>query len=124
MISGTPGGTHEILIRRLCPYLILPLYNTMVMEIDATPLSPKLMTSAKVATGEDGREIEERPQLTTPMNPTSNITSSSQTHFVTPIHPDTQAGVLTRINYSSEDVDRERELEAPPGFWSQPPKGM
>ncbi|GJW72862.1 hypothetical protein Tco_0132232 [Tanacetum coccineum] len=29
-------------------------------------------------------------------------------------------GVVTRLNYSSEDVDKERELEAPPGYRSQP----
>ncbi|GJZ57999.1 hypothetical protein Tco_0613493 [Tanacetum coccineum] len=32
-------------------------------------------------------------------------------------------GVATRLNHSSDDVDKERKLEAPPGFWSQPPGG-
>ncbi|GKC24845.1 hypothetical protein Tco_1026995 [Tanacetum coccineum] len=82
------------------------------------------MTSARVTTGEEEREIEGRPQLTTPLNPTSNITSSSQTYFVTPVHPDTQAGIATRLNDSSVDVDEERELEAPPRFRSQPHRGV
>ncbi|GJX72370.1 hypothetical protein Tco_0309541 [Tanacetum coccineum] len=29
-------------------------------------------------------------------------------------------GVATRLNYSSEDVDEEREMEAPPGFQPRP----
>ncbi|GKB44830.1 hypothetical protein Tco_0889772, partial [Tanacetum coccineum] len=32
-------------------------------------------------------------------------------------------GVATRLNYSSEDVDEERKLEAPPGFRRQPLRG-
>ncbi|GJV36831.1 hypothetical protein Tco_1409308 [Tanacetum coccineum] len=114
------------------------------MEIDTTPSSPTLMTSVRVPTGEEGREIEGGPQ------PTSNITSSSQAQFITPVHPDMQAvdeafvvanysqlerlmrkgmkelrlqGVVTQLNYSSEDVDEEREMEAPPGYRSQPPGG-
>ncbi|GJY67114.1 hypothetical protein Tco_0469352 [Tanacetum coccineum] len=33
-------------------------------------------------------------------------------------------GVATRLNYLSKDVDKERELEAPPGLRSQPPRGV
>ncbi|GKB03087.1 hypothetical protein Tco_0831176 [Tanacetum coccineum] len=33
-------------------------------------------------------------------------------------------GVATHLNYSSKDVDKERELEAPHGLRSQPPKGV
>ncbi|GJT27996.1 hypothetical protein Tco_0908271 [Tanacetum coccineum] len=58
-ISGTLGGTRDILIRRA----------TLILYFLYTSLSP----------------------WTTPLNPTSNITSSSQTHFVTPVHPDVQA---------------------------------
>ncbi|GJV46585.1 hypothetical protein Tco_1431121 [Tanacetum coccineum] len=101
------------------------------------------MTSAAVIPGGEERDVVGRPQLTTHLNPSSNITSSSQTYFVTPIHPDMQTvdeafvmanysqleplirrrmkelrlqGMATRLNYSSEDVDEEREMEAPPGF--------
>ncbi|GJZ61474.1 chaperone protein ClpD, chloroplastic [Tanacetum coccineum] len=100
------------------------------------------------ATGEEGREIEGRPKPITPLNPTSNITSNSQTQFVTPVRPDMQAvdeafvmanylqleplmrkrmkelrlqGVATRLNYAS-DVDEKIELEASPRFRSQPPE--
>ncbi|GKC44629.1 hypothetical protein Tco_1062351 [Tanacetum coccineum] len=96
------------------------------------------MTSARVTTYEEDREAKWRPQLTTPLNPTSNVTSNSQTYFIIPMHPATQAvdkafvmanyiqlepllrkrirelrlhGVVTCLNYSSEDVDKERELE-------------
>nr|GEX93815.1 hypothetical protein [Tanacetum cinerariifolium] len=118
------------------------------MEIDTTPSSPTLTTSARVTTCEEWREAEGRPQLTTPLNPTSDITSNSQTHFIIPMHPDTQAvdeafvmanylqseplitkkelrfqGVVICLNYSSEDVNEERELKVPLGFRSQPPKG-
>nr|GEW32424.1 hypothetical protein [Tanacetum cinerariifolium] len=40
------------------------------------PSSPTLMTSARVLSGEEGREIEGGPQPITPLNPTSNITST------------------------------------------------
>ncbi|GKC85278.1 hypothetical protein Tco_1140995 [Tanacetum coccineum] len=107
------------------------------------------MTSARVTTYEEDREAKWRPQLTTPLNPTSNVTSNSQTYFIIPMHPATQAvdkafvmanyiqlepllrkrirelrlhGVVTCLNYSSEDVDKERELEVPLGFRSQPPR--
>nr|GEW88688.1 hypothetical protein [Tanacetum cinerariifolium] len=94
------------------------------------------------------REIKGRPQLTTPLNPTSNITSSSQTHFVTLVHPDTVdeaffmvnylqleplmrkrmrelglQSVATHLNYSRDDVDEERELEAPPSSDHSLPEG-
>ncbi|GKC74050.1 hypothetical protein Tco_1119933 [Tanacetum coccineum] len=98
------------------------------------------MTSATAIPNEE-REAVRRPQLTICLNPTSNFTSSSQTHFVTSVHPDAQAvdepfilanysrleplmrrrmrelrmqGVATHLNYSSEDVDEEREMEALP----------
>nr|GEX80471.1 reverse transcriptase domain-containing protein [Tanacetum cinerariifolium] len=32
-------------------------------------------------------------------------------------------GMTTHLNYSSKDVDEEREMEAPPGFRPQPPRG-
>ncbi|GJR47595.1 hypothetical protein Tco_1315698 [Tanacetum coccineum] len=119
------------------------------MEIDTTPSSLTLMTSAGVTVNEEGREIEGRLHPITPLNPTSNITSNNQTPFITPVHPDMHAvdeafvkanysqleplirkrmkelrlqGIATWINYSSEDVDEERELEAPPGFRPQPPR--
>nr|GEW38813.1 hypothetical protein [Tanacetum cinerariifolium] len=122
----------------------------MVMEIDTTPSSPTLMTSARVSTNEERKEIKGGPQPITPLNPTLNITSSSQAQIVTPVHPDTQTvnepfvmanysqlepfmrkrmkelklqEVMTRLNYSREDVDEERELEAPPGYRSQPLEG-
>nr|GEY20422.1 hypothetical protein [Tanacetum cinerariifolium] len=33
-------------------------------------------------------------------------------------------GIATRLNYSSEDVYEERQMEAPPEFQSQPPRDM
>ncbi|GJX93905.1 hypothetical protein Tco_0348491 [Tanacetum coccineum] len=105
------------------------------------------MTSAVVILNAEEREVMRGPQFTTPLNPTSNITSSSQTYFVTLIHPDVQVvdeafvmenysqleplmrrrmkelrlqGIATRLNYSSEDVDEEREMEASPGVQLQP----
>ncbi|GJX45160.1 hypothetical protein Tco_0261836 [Tanacetum coccineum] len=86
--------------------------SIMVLEIDTTPSSPTLVTLAAVVLDEEEREVIGRPQLTIPLNPTSNITSNSHTHF----------GMATHFNYSSEDVDEERELEAPPGFRPQPLK--
>ncbi|GJV59705.1 RNA-directed DNA polymerase, eukaryota, reverse transcriptase zinc-binding domain protein [Tanacetum coccineum] len=114
--------------------------------VDTTPSSPTLMTSVVVAPEGEERDIVRRPQLTTPLNPASNITSSIQTQLVTPVHPDVQAvdkafvmanysrleplmrrrmrelrlqGIATHLGYSSDDVDDEREMEAPPGFQSQ-----
>ncbi|GJR89882.1 hypothetical protein Tco_0213893 [Tanacetum coccineum] len=101
------------------------------MEIDTTPSSPTLMMSAAVVPVGDERRVVGRPQVTIPLNPTSNITSNSQTHLVTPVHPDMQTvdEAFVMANYSQlepliEDVDEEREKEAPLGFQSQPPKDM
>ncbi|GKD44956.1 reverse transcriptase domain-containing protein [Tanacetum coccineum] len=60
------------------------------MEIDTTPSSPTLMMPARVPTGKDRRKIEGGPW----------------------------GGDM--IKYSSEDVDEEREMEAPLGYQSQP----
>ncbi|GKC77274.1 hypothetical protein Tco_1128048, partial [Tanacetum coccineum] len=76
-----------------------------------------------------------------------NITSVSRTQTTTLLHSDTQAidedfvmtnysqleplvrrrmrelrlqGVVTRLEYSSEDVDEEMQMECPPGFQLQP----
>ncbi|GJR28762.1 hypothetical protein Tco_1104994 [Tanacetum coccineum] len=104
------------------------------MEIDTTPSSPTLMTSAEETTSEGGKKIEGRTHPITPLNPTSHMTSSNQTPSITPVHADVKAvdeafvmanysqlellmrrrmkelrlrGVATRLNYSSEDVDEE-----------------
>ncbi|GKB07675.1 hypothetical protein Tco_0835959 [Tanacetum coccineum] len=106
------------------------------------------MASATAIPNEE-REAVRRPQLIICLNSTSNFTSSSQTHFVTSVHPDIQAvdepfvlanysrleplmrrrmrelrlqGVATYLNYSSEDVDEEREMEASPRtrVWAKP----
>nr|GEX93645.1 hypothetical protein [Tanacetum cinerariifolium] len=117
----------------------------------ATSSDQEGATHSRVATGEEEREVKGRPQITTPLNPTLNITSNIQTHFITLVHPDTQAvneafvmanylqleplmrkrmrelrlqGVATRLNFLSEDINEKRELEAPLGFWSQPPRGV
>nr|GEU56875.1 hypothetical protein [Tanacetum cinerariifolium] len=114
----------------------------MVIEVDTTPSSPTLITSVVVALEEEERYIVRRPQLTTPLNLTSNITLSSQTQLVTPVHLDVQVvdkafvmayysrlepfmrrrirelrlqAIATHLGYSSDDVDDEREMEAPHG---------
>nr|GEW98286.1 hypothetical protein [Tanacetum cinerariifolium] len=66
-----------------------------VMEIDTTPSSPTLMTSAKVPTGEEGERLKEDERIEV-------------------------AGGVTRLNYSSEDINEEREMEAPSGYWFRP----
>ncbi|GJZ06104.1 hypothetical protein Tco_0539897 [Tanacetum coccineum] len=126
-ISGTPGGTRRILIRRVV---------LLTLSISDTSAHSK-----------SWGEAEERPQPITPLNPASNATTNNQAPFVTPIHMEVQAvdeafvmanysrleprmrrrmrelrlqGVATRLNYSSEDVDEEREMEAPPGFQPRP----
>nr|GEZ73350.1 hypothetical protein [Tanacetum cinerariifolium] len=105
------------------------------------------MASAIVILDGEKREFVRGPQLATPLNPTS----SNQTYFITPVHPDAQVvdeafvmannsqleqlmrrrmkelrlqGIATRLNYSSDDVDEEWEMEAPPGFQPQPLKEM
>ncbi|GJV19793.1 reverse transcriptase domain-containing protein [Tanacetum coccineum] len=100
------------------------------MEIDTTPPSPIRMTLAAVLLDGEEREVARGPQLTTPLNPTSNITSSSQTHFITLVYPDAQAvdEAFVMANYSQlepliEDVDEEREMKASHGFQPQPLKG-
>ncbi|GKE28218.1 hypothetical protein Tco_1443602 [Tanacetum coccineum] len=72
------------------------------MEIDTTPPSPTRMTSALAIPDREEREPIRRPQLTTPLNPTSNITSSSQTHLLTIVHPNVQAidEAFVMANYS------------------------
>ncbi|GKE39730.1 hypothetical protein Tco_1463135 [Tanacetum coccineum] len=112
------------------------------MEVDNTPSTPPFMTSSG-GLAIEGREAKERPQHITPLNPASNVTTNNQALSVTPMHIEVQAvdeafilanysrleplmrrrmrelrlqGVATRLNYSSEDVDEERELEASPGF--------
>ncbi|GKC42667.1 hypothetical protein Tco_1060389 [Tanacetum coccineum] len=72
-----------------------------------------------MATGEEGREIDGRPQPITPLDPTSNITSNSQTQFV---HPNTQAVDEAFVMDNYLQTLMRRELEAPPG--SQPLGGM
>nr|GEZ38394.1 hypothetical protein [Tanacetum cinerariifolium] len=90
-----------------------------------------------------GKEAKERLQPITPLNPASNVTTNNQAPSVTPMHVEVQIveeafvmanysrleplmrrrmrelrlqGVATRLNYSSEHVDEEREIEAPLGF--------
>ncbi|GKD73054.1 hypothetical protein Tco_1331336 [Tanacetum coccineum] len=131
-ISGTLGETHEILIHKVIFILYPCFYNAMVMEVDKTPSSSTLMTSVVVIPEGDERDTVRCSQLTTPINPASNITSNNQTHLVTLVHFDVQAvdeafvmanysrlepllrkrmrelrlqGVTTRLGYSSEDVD-------------------
>ncbi|GJZ99855.1 hypothetical protein Tco_0672406 [Tanacetum coccineum] len=109
------------------------------MEIDTTP--PTLVTPEVEPTNEGMRDVEERTPPITPSNTTSNITLNNQSPFVTPMCTETQTvdeafvmanysqleplmrrrmgelrlqGVATRLNYSSEDVDEERDMEAPP----------
>nr|GEZ48965.1 hypothetical protein [Tanacetum cinerariifolium] len=92
-------------------------------------------------------EAKERPQPITPLNPTSNVTTNNQAPSITPMHVEVRAvdeafvmenysrleplmrrrmrglrlqGVATRLNYSSKDVDGEREMEAPSGFQPRP----
>ncbi|GKD27150.1 hypothetical protein Tco_1233364 [Tanacetum coccineum] len=118
----------------------------MEVETNATTSSPSFTTPAGGAVNEGGREGGKEQQPITPMNPTSNIISDS----LTPVHANTQAideafvmanysqleplmrkrmrqlrlqGIATRLNYSSEDVDEERELEASPGFRTRPSEG-
>ncbi|GKB11303.1 hypothetical protein Tco_0845226 [Tanacetum coccineum] len=118
----------------------------MEVETNATTSSPSFTTPAGGAVNEGGREGGKEQQPITPMNPTSNIISNS----LTPVHANTQAideafvmanysqleplmrkrmrqlrlqGIATRLNYSSEDVDEERELEASPGFRTRPSEG-
>ncbi|GJQ93477.1 hypothetical protein Tco_0004616 [Tanacetum coccineum] len=79
-------------------------------EIDTTPSSPTLMTSARVPTG--GRRGICHGQLL----PTRASHDKKDERIKV-------AGVVTQLNYSSEDVDEEREMEAPPGYRSQPPGG-
>ncbi|GJS11260.1 hypothetical protein Tco_0368056 [Tanacetum coccineum] len=69
------------------------------------------MTSARVPTGEERKEIEEGPQPIKPLNPAFDITSSSQAQFITSVHPDTQAVdeafhgqlLLTRASHKKKD---------------------
>ncbi|GJU23459.1 hypothetical protein Tco_1156801 [Tanacetum coccineum] len=116
------------------------------MEVDSTPSTPPFMTSSGGLTIEGG-EAEERPRPITPLNPASNVTTNNQALSITPMHVKVQAvdkafvlanysrleplmrrrmrelrlqGVAIRLNYSSEYVDEERELEAPPGFQPRP----
>ncbi|GJR78766.1 hypothetical protein Tco_0149551 [Tanacetum coccineum] len=94
-ISGTPGETREILIRRVL-FLILPLillsFSNMTMEVNTRPSSPTLMISAVVLEPLVRRRIRE-PRL---------------------------RGVLTRFEYLSEDADEEIQMEGPPRFHSHP----
>ncbi|GJZ02353.1 hypothetical protein Tco_0520314 [Tanacetum coccineum] len=109
------------------------------MEIDTIP--PTLVTPNVGPTNEEERGIKERPPPITPSNIASNITLNNQSPSVTPRHIEMQTvdeafvttnysqleplmrkrmralrlqGVTTRLNYSSEYVDEEREMEAPP----------
>ncbi|GJV14527.1 hypothetical protein Tco_1359850 [Tanacetum coccineum] len=52
------------------PSIYFHFYNIMVMEIDTTPSSPTLMTSASVILDEEERGVDRKPLLTTPINPT------------------------------------------------------
>ncbi|GKC53560.1 hypothetical protein Tco_1076305 [Tanacetum coccineum] len=61
------------------------------MEIDTTPSSPTLMTSARVTVGEEERELEPLMRKR--------------------IRELRLQGVATHLNYSSEDIDKERERE-------------
>ncbi|GJU66804.1 hypothetical protein Tco_1253063 [Tanacetum coccineum] len=115
------------------------------MEIDTTP--PTLVTTNIVPTNEGEIGVEERPPPITPSNIASNITINNQAPSVTPMHIEMRVvdeafvtanysqleplmrrrmralrfqGVATWLNYSSEDVDEEREMEAPPEIMSQP----
>ncbi|GKD26281.1 hypothetical protein Tco_1232495 [Tanacetum coccineum] len=122
----------------------------MEVETNATTSSPSFTTLAEGAVNAGGRQGEREQQPITPMNPTSNITSNNPTPFMTPVHVDTQAvdevfilanysqleplmrkrmrqlrlhGIATRLDYSSEDVDEEMELEALPSFRTRPSGG-
>nr|GFA49444.1 hypothetical protein [Tanacetum cinerariifolium] len=66
----------------------------MVMEFDTTSSSPTLMTSVVVIPDREERDEEERDMLRS-------------------------YGMANRLNYSDEDVDEEREMEASPGLQSQ-----
>ncbi|GJT66287.1 hypothetical protein Tco_1017767 [Tanacetum coccineum] len=70
------SDSHAVPVRRLCSRSFFYLYNIMVMEVDTTPSSPTLMTSVVVAPEGEERDIVRKPQLTTPLNPASNITST------------------------------------------------
>nr|GEU94048.1 reverse transcriptase domain-containing protein [Tanacetum cinerariifolium] len=106
-VSKSVHQQHD-LIKKFYPH------NTMVKEIDTTPPSPTLMTSTTLILDGVEREVVRGPQLITPRNPTSNITSSIQAHFDLRLQ-----GIATRLNYSSEDVDEERDMEALLGFQPQ-----
>ncbi|GJS13482.1 hypothetical protein Tco_0407954 [Tanacetum coccineum] len=75
------------------------------------------MTSARVPTGEERKEIEEGPQPIKPLNLAFDITSSSQAQFITPVHPNTQA---VDEAFVMAKVDKEREMEAPLRYQTQP----
>ncbi|GJR99153.1 hypothetical protein Tco_0315662 [Tanacetum coccineum] len=80
------------------------------MEIDTT--TPTLVTTDVGPTNEGENGVKERPSAITPSNIASNITLNNQAPFVTPLHTEMQ-GVATWLNYLNEDVDEEREMEAP-----------
>ncbi|GJW45622.1 hypothetical protein Tco_0077268 [Tanacetum coccineum] len=87
------------------------------------------MTSAVVIPNGSEIDIVARPQLTTPLNPTSNVISSSQTYFVTLVHPDTQVvnKAFVMANYSRlkpvmrrrmrelrlQEIERQRRMMSP-----------
>ncbi|GKD70721.1 hypothetical protein Tco_1324811 [Tanacetum coccineum] len=71
------------------------------------------MTPAGVILDGEEKEAVRRLQFTTPPNPTSNITSRSQKHFVTPVHPNTQAvdEAFITANYSQLEPLMRRRME-------------
>ncbi|GJY49748.1 hypothetical protein Tco_0439704 [Tanacetum coccineum] len=79
-------------------------FSNMMMEIDARPSSPTLMTSVVVVLESQEREITGNPQINTqtPTYPMSNIASTSRTQTITLLHPDTQVvdEAFVMANYS------------------------
>ncbi|GKE48014.1 hypothetical protein Tco_1479272 [Tanacetum coccineum] len=90
------------------------------METDTIPPPPIPMTSNEANANEGGMGIEGSTQLIMPLNPISNITN--QTPFITPMNAKMQTvdEAFVMANYTHEDVDEEREIEAPLGFQTQP----